>query len=233
MKHHYSLTSLVTLLGAPLGAYELATPAVQDLAAVVRAATDELKRQAPESDSEIAPLDPRLRLAACDRPLQAALPPNVSVGARVNVRVSCGGGPAQWSVTVPAVVSTETPVVIAVRAVASGTVIGADDLGVVTRKFPGTARCCTSDPEQLIGRVSRRSLQADQIVPLEAIETPPAIKRGEIVTVVAALPGVEIRSSGIALGDARPGENVRIRHSTSSKVIQARADTPGVVRVDR
>lgn len=85
----------------------------------------------------------------------------------------------------------------------------------------------------MVGLLARRSIPVAGVVPLDAVEQAPAIKRGEIVTVVAALPGLEIRSSGIALGDARPGETVRVRHSTSSKVIQARADTPGVVRVDR
>jgi flagella basal body P-ring formation protein FlgA len=68
---------------------------------------------------------------------------------------------------------------------------------------------------------------------MDALDRPPAIKRGEVVVVVAAVPGIEIRSSGVALADARIGETVRIRHSSSLKVIQARADTPGVVRVDR
>jgi flagella basal body P-ring formation protein FlgA len=79
----------------------------------------------------------------------------------------------------------------------------------------------------------RRSISADAVIPLDALDRPPTIKRGEVVTVLAAMPGIEIRSSGVALADARSGETVRIRHATSLKVIQARADTPGVVRVDR
>ena len=62
---------------------------------------------------------------------------------------------------------------------------------------------------------------------------PGAIRRGELVTIVASNPGMEIRATGVALSDARSGEPVRIRHSSSLRIVQARADTPGVARVDR
>jgi len=210
-----------------------ALPAAQDLRAIEVAAEDEIRRQAPESTAESSPIDPRVRLAACDRSLRALLPQGVTIGARVNVRVSCSGGFINWSVNVPVAVSTEASVVVATRSLTMGSPIGLDDVSVEVRRFPGTVRCCATKPEEVVGLLARRTIPAAGVVPLDAIEQAPAIKRGELVTVVATLPGVEIRSSGIALGDARPGEAVRIRHSTSSKVFQARADTAGVVRVDR
>ena len=48
---------------------------IQDLAALERVAIEEVERQAPGSTAEVSPLDPRLQLAACDKPLQASLPP--------------------------------------------------------------------------------------------------------------------------------------------------------------
>lgn len=209
------------------------TLALQDLRAIEHAVRTELARQAPGSVAEIAPIDPRLRLAACDKPLRAALPPNVAPSPRMNIRVSCGGGGTEWSMNVPVTLSTEASVVIAQRALPLGSTIAASDVAVVTRRIPGTARCCASDPGELIGRVIRRTVSADQVIPLDAVEHPPLIRRGETVAVIASMPGIEIRSSGIALGDARSGESVRVRHTTSLKVIQARADTQGVVRVDR
>lgn len=208
-------------------------PALQDLGAIEAIARAELQRQAPTSTADIAPLDPRLRLASCDRPLRAALPPNVTLGSRVNLRVNCSGGAVTWSVTVPAEIWSEVPVVIAQRALPMGSSIGAEDITIEVRRLAGTANCCAAQPEQVLGRLVRRSIQANQTIPLDALDTAPAVKRGETVMVVASLPGVEIRASGVALGDAQPGESVRVRHATSLKVIQARADTQGVVRVDR
>ena len=174
-----------------------------------------------------------MQLVACDQPLQAQIPANVTIGARVNLRVACPAGVVQWSVNVPVTISTEAPVVIANRAIPLGSSIGASDIRIETRRFPGTARCCASSIDDVVGLLVRRTIAADTVIPMDALDRPPAIKRGEVVMVVAAMPGIEIRSSGVALADARAGETVRIRHSTSLKVIQARADTPGVVRVDR
>lgn len=206
---------------------------IQDLAALERVAIEEVERQAPGSTAEVSPLDPRLQLAACDKPLQASLPPNVTIGPRVNLRVACTAGTVQWSVNVSVTVSTETAVVVANHALPMGSAIGPADIRIETRKFPGTSRCCATSPEAVVGLLVRRTLQADAVIPMDALDRPPAIKRGEVVVVVAAVPGIVIRSSGVALADARIGETVRIRHSSSLKVIQARADTPGVVRVDR
>jgi flagella basal body P-ring formation protein FlgA len=74
---------------------------------------------------------------------------------------------------------------------------------------------------------------ADTPIPLDSVEAAPLVRRGEIVTVLAGAPGFEVRSSGIAMADAREGDAVRVRHSTSLRVIQARADSKGVVRADR
>jgi len=210
-----------------------APPALQSLPLIEKAVRDELARQAPGSTAEVAPLDARLRFVACDRPLRASVPPNISLGARVNVRVTCTGGAVNWALTVPAELWSEVPLVVTQRALVMGSVVGVDDISVEVRRFPGTAQCCAADPAEVLGRVVRRSLPAQQAIALDALEIPPAVKRGETVMVIASLPGLEIRASGVALGDALAGQSVRVRHSTSLKVIQARADTPGVVRVDR
>ncbi len=226
-----ALATAVSAVGGSMA--HSSTLRIQDLRALERAAIEEVERQAPGSTAEVSPLDPRLQLAACDTPLQTSLPPNVTIGPRVNLRVACTAGTVQWSVNVPVTVSTETAVVVANHALPMGSPIGPADIRIETRKFPGTSRCCATAPEAVVGFLVRRTIPADVVVPMDAIDRPPAIKRGEVVVVVAAAPGIEIRSSGVALADARIGETVRIRHSSSLKVIQARADTPGVVRVDR
>jgi flagella basal body P-ring formation protein FlgA len=244
MNHSPTLTRVIASLALPaLASLPLAARAtlpaasadiaVQDLRAIEESAKAEIRRQAPESIPEVAPLDARLRLTACDRPLRATLPPNISLGTRATVRITCSGGTTNWGVNVPVALFSELPVVVAERPLTMGSIVGEDDVALVVRRFPGTARCCATALDQVVGRLVRRSVPADQVLPLDALEEAPTVRRGETVTVIASLPGVEIRSTGVALADARAGETVRIRHATSLKVFQARADTQGVVRVDR
>lgn len=233
MTLHLPSLMIPTLLVAVGSLAHASNLRIQDLASVEQAAIEEVGRQAPGSIAQVAPLDRRLQLAACDQPLQASLPPNVTIGPRVNLRVACTAGFVQWSVNVSVNVSTEAAVVVANQSLPMGSAIGPNDVRLETRKFPGTVRCCSSDINDVVGLLVRRTIAAEAVVALDALDRPPAVRRGEVVMVVAALPGIEIRSSGVALADARIGETVRIRHSTSLKVIQAKADTPGVVRVDR
>lgn len=206
--------------------------AVQDPASVAEAATAAVQTLAPEAVLEASQVDPRLRLARCDRPLVSALPPNMTLGARVNVRVSCPGN-VPWNVFVTVAVFTEGPVLVTNRPLRPGNILSADDIRVEVRRFPGGPGCCTADPQEAVGRVLRRAVANDATLLLDMLDIAPVVRRGEIVTVLAGIPGGEVRASGVALSDARPGETLRVRHSTSLRIIQARADIQGVVRVDR
>jgi flagella basal body P-ring formation protein FlgA len=136
-------------------------------------------------------------------------------------------------VLVPVTVATDAEVVVATRALVPGTVLKSDEMKTVRRRIPGFIDCCATDTAALLGQRLRRPVVADAPIPLDSVEAAPVVKRGEIVTVIAGAPGFEVRSTGTALADAREGDAVRVRHATSLRVIQARADTQGVVRADR
>ena len=151
---------------------------------------------------------------------------------RASVRVACQGQ-IPWSVLVTVRLETEAEVVVARRSLPVGTVLGEDEMKIIRRRLPGTIDCCATDIAAMAGQRVRRPIAAEAVITLDSIEAPPLVRRGEIVTVVADAAGFEVRSVGTALADAREGDAVRIRHSTSLRIIQARADSRGVVRVDR
>jgi flagella basal body P-ring formation protein FlgA len=208
-------------------------PNLHDLNEVAATARAVVSETAPSATIDIAPLDPRIRLPRCDSPLTASLPAAQTItGSRITVRVQCNG-PTPWNLAVYAEVSVEMPVVVSTRALRGGQPIAATDLEIVTRRVAGIGQCCATEPDEVIGHTVRRPIGSGEPIRLEALEMPPAIRRGELVTIIASNPGMEIRATGVALADARSGEPVRIRHSSSLRIVQARADTPGVARVDR
>jgi flagella basal body P-ring formation protein FlgA len=203
---------------------------LQELGTIVAAAESAVRARGPGIAAKADAPDPRLRLARCDRALTTMVPPGNKT-ARLAVRVRCEGN-SSWSVLVPVEVSTEVPVVVSTRALVPGAVLGPADMALVPRRIPGFIECCATDLGSLSGQRVRRPIPADVPIPLDSIEAPPLIRRGELVTVVAGAPGFEVRSAGTALGDAREGDAVRVRHATSLRIIQARADSRGVVRAD-
>ncbi len=227
-------TNAVAVIGTMLATLPLhAAPAPHDLGDIIATAKATLTAAAPAATIEIAPLDPRVRLPRCDSALRASVPPSQSTEtSRTTTRVQCDG-PTPWNVAVTAEVSTEMPVVVATRALRTGQTVSPADLEIVSRRVAGLGNCCATEPGEVIGQTVRRPISSGEPIRFESLDTPPAIRRGELVTIVASNPGMEIRATGVALADARSGEPVRIRHSSSLRIVQARADTPGVARVDR
>ena len=201
---------LLTLL-VPL----LAAAGVQDLSEIRAAAESAIGVNGTGISVTAEPPDRRLRLAPCGQPLSSNFATPIRNG-RASVRVACQGQ-IPWSVLVTVRLETEAEVVVARRSLPVGTVID----------------CCATDIAAMAGQRVRRPIAAEAVITLDSIEAPPLVRRGEIVTVVADAAGFEVRSVGTALADAREGDAVRIRHSTSLRIIQARADSRGVVRVDR
>jgi flagella basal body P-ring formation protein FlgA len=230
---HRSTDLTLLMLASTLAIPAQATDArpVQDLRAIGAAAEAAVSARGPGITAKADAPDQRLRLAPCGAPLTSTLP-TPAKGAKFSVRVRCESG-TPWSVLVPVSVATDAEVVVATRALVPGTVLKSDEMKTVRRRIPGFIDCCATDTAALLGQRLRRPVVADAPIPLDSVEAAPVVRRGEIVTVIAGAPGFEVRSTGTALADAREGDAVRVRHATSLRVIQARADTQGVVRADR
>jgi flagella basal body P-ring formation protein FlgA len=227
----WPICATAAMLSAAAPLWGTTPPALQDLRSIAKAAETAAAAHGPGVRAAAGAVDARLRLAACDRPLETTLPP-ATKGPRVSVRVACASA-VSWSVLVPVQVETEGQVVVARRTLLPGTLLTESDLTVAERRIPGLADCCATDPAPLLGQRVRRPIAADAPVPMDSLEAAPLVRRGEMVTVIAGAPGFEVRASGVAMADARQGDAVRIRHSTSLRIIQARADSRGVVRADR
>ena len=219
-----TLSASLALLGMPDSWSSADALHIQELRAITAAAEAAVESRGRGVDAQADIPDPRLRLTP-------SLPP-APKGPRLSVRVSCNGA-TPWSVLVPVRVETTAKLVVARRALIPGTLLSAEDMQTVERRVAGFADCCAADPAALLGQKVRRPVPADTPIPLDSVEAAPLVRRGEIVTVLAGAPGFEVRSSGIAMADAKEGDAVRVRHSTSLRVIQGRADSKGVVRADR
>ncbi len=178
--------------------------------------------------------DPRLRLVACGAPLEAEVPPSSGgLRARSIVQVRCTAASGRWTVLVPVSVDTEADVLVATRGLARGQVPGASDLQVVRQILPGLSNAYISNISELRGYHLARPLAAGQPLVRGALAADPVVRRGEAVTMVASVNGLEVRVPGRALADAGAGELVRVQNLASLKVIEGRADDTGMVRVDR
>lgn len=180
-----------------------------------------------EGSYQIYGLESALSVPRCSEPLRGWAR-NVT-GTSATVDVACQGSP-QWKIYVPVRLHVAVDVIAARVALPRGTRIGEGDIAVVRRPSNGLPANFLSRPKDVVGKELRRSIQAGQIVVAGALDSPLLVARGQTVTLVSQLPGIMVKSTGVAVEDGRLGQRVRIR-ARSREIIEGRvlaADTVGV-----
>lgn len=180
---------------------------------------------------QVNPLDPRLRLAACDSDLTQSLESPAQPVGRVTVRVSCEGS-TPWTVFVPAQVRIFRPVVVVRTALRRDSIIGAGDVALVEQDVSLLNRGYVTEVEQVIGRKLTRAARTDQVLTPAMLQLAEAVRRGDQVVISARSGGINVRMQGEALSGGTLGQQISVRNLTSQRVIRARVTGPGQVEVE-
>ena len=180
---------------------------------------------------QVTPLDPRLRLAACDSDLTQSLESPAQPVGRVTVRVSCEGS-TPWTVFVPAQVRIFRPVVVVKTALRRDSIIGAGDVALVEQDVSLLNRGYVTEVEQVIGRKLTRATRTDQVLTPAMLQLAEAVGRGDQVVISARSGGINVRMQGEALSGGTLGQQISVRNLTSQRVIRARVTGPGQVEVE-
>ncbi|MGE0082156.1 MAG: flagellar basal body P-ring formation chaperone FlgA [Thiohalomonadaceae bacterium] len=212
----------------------VAAEATQPLDSITAAVEDFLRAETADfavpAHIEPSPLDPRLRLSLCERPLEAFFPAGSRKQGNITVGVRCTGA-APWSIYVPAKVQVYDRVVVAARPLSRGSLLAAGDVEVRELDVTALAGGYLSSPEQVVGRSLRRNVQFGAAIGPGMIELPKIIRRGERVQILARTAGMEVRMEGEALEDGAEGEVIRVRNRSSRRSVEGLVTGPGMIEV--
>ncbi len=210
-----------------------AVEAPQSIDAIRRAATSLVRARlgGPASRAIVTAgeLDPRLRLVRCTRPLEASLPSSVEIRAEETVRVNCRS--EGWSIYVSVHVEANLPVLVLQKPVAAGAHLGPDDVVAGTRRVAGVLSEFVPDLAALGGRHVRRPLPAGTVLVAQMLEADPLVVRGQQVTLIAALGGIEVRAPGRVLTDAAAASRVQVQNLSSQRIVEGTVESADTVRV--
>lgn len=123
------------------------------------------------------------------------------------------------------------PVVVASGDLARGMVLGEKDLNMVERDLNGLRNPCF-DARELIGKTMKRSVRLGDVIDRAAVDFPPTVRRGDVVTITAGGRGLTVSATGLARQDGNEGETITVRNSSSQKDILCRVVGPGAVHVE-
>ena len=228
--------SLAAALLFVLGAGLAVAGEFQPLDSIVETARGFVMQAAPgraaltPHNIDVGPLDGRLHLARCDTELTAFAPPGARSVGNTTVGVRCNGT-RPWSLYVPVRIRILGDAVVAVRPLAVGAVLTAQDVRVAQVDLGSAYASALSDPQRAVGKVLRRPLLTDAVVTADSLDEPRLVRRDEQVTLLAEGTGIEVRMMGQALADGSSGELIRVRNLLSKRVVEGIVVSAGLVRV--
>lgn len=170
---------------------------------------------------EVGSLDPRLKLAPCER-IQPYLPPNARLWGRTRVGLRCLQGPKRWNVYLPVTVKVFAPALVAARALPAGTVLAEADLTQGEVDLAEDASAVLLQPAQALGRELQRPLPTGGGLRQSHLKARQWFAAGETVQLIAEGPGYRVAGSGQALTAGIEGQPVRIR-TDSGRILVAEA----------
>ena len=175
-----------------------------------------------------APLDLRLQLDACSKPLRAAIPSHAATSSHMTVPVHCPQ-PGGWTVRVPLQLQLFRSVLVTSRPLLRGDGLGAADVRSEERDVTRLGYGYIENLRQVSGRTLTRSLAAGSVLSPGALGGRRMVRAGDRVEMVARLDGIEVRATGVAMGSGDNGARLRVRNESSGKVVDAMVSAPGVV----
>lgn len=223
-------TFTLRLLAVTLAVSGVALSApIADIGALQAAAEAAVRRELPPNSSHTIvraqSLDPRLRLADCERALSASIAGDGQARAHTTVAVRCEGS-ARWTLYVSVSIESQVTVLVANRALPRDTELTATDFEALPRHMPGLVSDYVTQPALLSGQRLRQSLSSGQALTVEALTPANLIHRGQQVTLIAGSGEFEVRMSAVALSDGRLADRIRVENLSSQRVIE------GIVRSD-
>lgn len=159
---------------------------------------------------QVGELDPRLRLAPCEK-VEPHLPPGTRLWGKARIGVRCVQGPARWSVFLPVTVKVFGQALVATSALPVGSVLQARDLATAEVDLAENPSNAVLLPASAVGRVLAQPLVPGQSLRASHLRLREWFAAGDIVKVVAQGNGFSVSAEGQALTAGVEGQAARIR----------------------
>lgn len=171
---------------------------------------DPAARQPWRVEVTLGQLDPRLKLAPCDK-VKAYLPPGVQLWGQARVGLRCEQGPVRWNVYWPVTVKVWGKALVAAVPLRPGNVVSAGDVTVGEVDLAASPSPALTRSHDLVGRTVVRSISAGQSVRQDDVKSRRWFAIGDPVTIHVRGEGFMAASEGVALSPGDEGRCARIR----------------------
>ena len=125
-----------------------------------------------------------------------------------------------------------TRVVVARRPLGRFKPVDPEDVEVRAVDAAGLPHDCITDPAEVIGKRTRRLVDSGAALRHDMVESPPLVKNGDRVRIVAESEGLRISAFGQVKQRGAQGELIPVMNLDSNKVVQARVLDAKTVKIE-
>ena len=158
----------------------------------------------------VGQLDPRLRLAPCER-VEPYLPNNTRLWGKSRIGLRCAQGSSHWNVFLPITVKAYGRALVSTTGIPSGSVLKPGDLVEAEVDLAEDPMPAIVDASQAIGRAVGPALRPGQSLRVGHLKPRVWFAAGDTVKVLALGPGFALEGEGQALSNGVEGQPARIR----------------------
>lgn len=159
---------------------------------------------------ELGQLDPRLKLAPCER-IRAYLPEGAQVWGRTRVGLRCEQGPVKWNVYWPVTVKVWGQALVAVVPLRPGQLVSQADLRLAEVDLASSSSPALKKAADIVGRSVVRGIEPGQSIRQEDVRARRWFASGDTVRLNVVGAGFRVVAEGLAISHGDEGRCARIR----------------------
>lgn len=175
-------------------------------------------------------LDRRLRVAKCKSTPETFFLPGSKKMGNTTIGIKCLH-PEKWTVYVPASAKIFKKVLVSSNSLPRNRKIEASDFKFEEKEISKIISGYFDNPENIIGKLTRRSVPPGYLFTPATLKTPRLVLRGEDVAIILNTDNFSIRVAGVALMDGSKEQKIKVRNKASKKVLDAIVTARGIVSV--
>lgn len=159
---------------------------------------------------QVGALDPRLKLAPCER-IEPYLPPGMRLWGKARIGLRCAQGARPWNVYLPITVRVFGNALVAVLPLPAGATLREEDLRMAEVDVAEDNAAVVTNPSLAVGRTLTRALTAGRGLRQTDLKPRMWFAAGDSVKVLASGPGFSVAGNGLALTPGIEGQSARVR----------------------
>ncbi|MCV9962826.1 flagellar basal body P-ring formation chaperone FlgA [Pararhizobium sp. BT-229] len=151
---------------------------------------------------------------------------------RIGLRALVASGSLCACLMFPAVAFADKPMaVIPTQTIYPGEVIEANRLEEVEVTNPALTGDYATSTEQVVGKITSRTLLQGRVILVSSLREPYAVERGKAVRIVFTNGPLTITAGGAPLANAAVGDLIRVRNTDSGIIVSGTVMEDGTIHV--